>query len=246
MDRVRKIIISFNTGLIAVFFLFSLSLAQTVAPDSTMIEIDESVVEISVERLPDGEFKFYPFTENIEIVQIEWDFGDGHHSRLRSPTHSYNVKTIPRTVHLRINNNDALSATRVVYPFIRYEFGRAIDSNIEATSIEMYAGSFVPESYKEHIRRLSEMPSFHNLQSYLIWLSREEIITTFGSRGDMRSANWAYVLLADPQSGRIDTILGPVLNRYRYDLVAADKVKYLDSEWPDHFRGLRPIWIQFK
>lgn len=220
--------------------------AQVADTDTTYYEHPEPVLNIALERIEPGTIKFTPVFENIEIGQIQWDFGDGSNSRLRYPTHHYGTLSIPRVVTLTINNNERLSVSRYIHPGIYYDFESRFSVEIVAQSIEPFFGNFIPENYKDHIRRLSEMPSFHNLQSYLIWMSREEIISAFGSRGDMRNSTWSYILMVDPQRGSVENILGPVYNRYRYDLTAVPETKYRDNEWQTRLSGLRPIWIQFK
>lgn len=230
-----------------IFLMPLLCIAEVQKSDTTTIgDILPPSIDISIERKEPGIIKFSPIVENIEIGQVYWEFGDGTSSRLRYPTHQYRTLSIPRMVTLTINNDDLLRASRFIIPSIRYEFEERFSVDIHANSIEPYFGNYIPEPYIDHIRRLSEMPSFHNLQSYLIWMSREEIISSFGSRGDMRRPNWSYIILVDPQIGRVENILGPVYNRFRYELTVTPERKFKDNEWQTEFRGLRPIWIQFK
>ncbi len=220
--------------------------AQVAETDTILSELPMPVLDIAMERIEPGTIKFTPVFENIEIGQVQWDFGDGSYSRLRYPTHHYGILAFPRLVTLTINNDEKLSVSRLIFPTINYDFESRFYVEIEAQTIEPFFGNYIPENHKDHIRRLSEMPSFHNLQSYLIWMSREDIISAFGSRGDMRNANWSYIIMVDPQRGNVETILGPVYNRYRYDLTSVPERKYKNNEWQTRLSGLRPIWIQFK
>lgn len=246
MVLIRCVLLALITGFSGNLLIPVTSQAQTVIADTTSGEVQLPIIDITLERKENGQIKFVPVVENVEIGQVYWDFGDGTDSRLRYPKHQFRAMAIPRVVTLTINNDPGLSVSRFVNPSIRYDFEERFPVELSSRSVEPFFGNFIPESYKEHIRRLSEMPSFHNLQSYLIWLSREEIITSFGSRGDMRQPNWGYILLVDPRTGSVETILGAVYNRYRYDLTTISEKKYRDNEWQSELRGLRPIWIQFK
>ena len=246
MVRIKCALLAIGLGLPVICLMPVLSNAQSPAADTTLGEVLSPFIDIAIERKEAGVISFTPIVENVEIGQVQWDFGDGTVSRLRYPTHRFSTVTIPRVVVLTLNDNPELTASRFINPSIWYDFEERFTIQIQSRSVEPFFGNFIPETYKEHIRRLSEMPSFHNLQSYLIWLSREEIISSFGSRGDMRNPSWSYIILVDPQMGRVETILGPVYNQYRYDLISDQEIKYRDNEWQSGIRRLRPIWIQFK
>lgn len=246
MVRIKSALFAIMIGLSGIFLVPVSNQAQSTDTDTTLGEVLSPIVDIAIERKEEGVIRFTPVIENVEVGQVQWDFGDGTISRLRYPTHRFNATAIPRVVTVIINSDPELSATRFVNPAIRYDFEERFPVQISSRSVEPFFGNYIPETYREHIRRISEMPSFHNLQSYLIWMAREEIISSFGSSGDMRNPNWGYIILVDPQRGSVETILGPVYNRYRYDLTSVQETKYRDNEWQSELRGLRPIWIQFK
>lgn len=246
MVQFKSALFAITTGFLGIFLMPVSSQAQTTDADTTLSDQLLPVIDIELERKEEGIIKFRPVIENIEVGEIYWDFGDGNVSRLRYPTHHFRAAAIPRVVSVIINSDPVLTATRFVNPAIRYDFEERFPVEISRRSVEPFFGNYIPDTYKEHIRRLSEMPSFHNLQSYLIWMAREEIISSFGNSGDLRNPNWGYIILVDPQMGGVETILGPVYNRYRYDLTSAQETKYRDNEWQSELGRLRPIWIQFQ
>ncbi|KAF0197927.1 MAG: hypothetical protein FD166_1827 [Bacteroidetes bacterium] len=69
--------------------------------DSNYVVSELPATQIEVETLPDTVYLENPlinfsFTENLDIVRWEWDFGDGSpKSRERSPNHKYELKLFP-------------------------------------------------------------------------------------------------------------------------------------------------------
>ena len=205
---------------------------------------DTNRVWFTYDRLGGGAFRFRAETLYPEILDFTWDFGDGFGSPLRSPRHTFRPVTIPRVVTLRARGDREYSHSETILPFIEYDFEPRVLAAVDAREIFRYAGRFIPDHYQPFLRELRQLRTLPDLQSVLIRLRRDEVLSGFGGRESGLNHPESYLLLTNPVTGEVAAVLSSQRGDFRYDLTSEER-RYNEAEWQERFRSYRPIFVRF-
>lgn len=205
---------------------------------------DSNRVWFSMERLGGGTIRFRAESTYPERLEYYWDFGDGTGSLLRSPRHDFLPVTIPRRVILRAWGEQEYSYSRMVLPFIEYDFEPRVLAAVEAVEVYRFAGRFIPAHHLPVLRELQQQRTFPDLQQVLIRLRREEILSGFGGRDSEENHPSSYLLLTNPVTGEVVAVLTSKRGDFRYDLEPEER-QFNREQWQEEFRSYRPIFFRF-
>ena len=101
---------------------------------------------------------------------------------------------------------------------------------------------FVPRSQDRIIRGFQTKTRLSSLVGHLTDLQNGRLLQ-FGNRGDVPNTSFSYMIIADPSSDRVVTILSPEKNGKRYNLLKGEAIE--TTAIRDTFKGYGPVYVQF-
>lgn len=101
---------------------------------------------------------------------------------------------------------------------------------------------FVPRSQDRIIRGFQTKTRLSSLVGHLTDLQNGRLLQ-FGNRRDVPNTSMSYMIIADPSSDRVVTILSPEKNGKRYNLLKGEAIE--TTAIRDTFKGYGPVYVQF-
>lgn len=231
--------------------------ASTLPRLTRRLEIDFTPyinLDFSARRIGTGGFVFQPSIQNLAVSNVNWDFGDGMHSRQLNPRQAFTPEQMqePRLITLEINGRENLRVIKELHPDGSLKTPEASGQEaadearvevIPATEPRPAAAEAyrVPAGHQQLIDGLIRAQRWEQARQLLSGYQQESRGLTFGNSSAVGAANTkgSYVLIIQPDNMTIEAVLSPEKDGLRQNLRSGSAIPDIREQ----YRGLAPVWV---